>query len=1075
MLKKVTASILAAVMLCCGFVFVGLAEESYADQIAEYFSDDPMVIRSKYSDTAVGENVSMVECGNKVYCFGWNSTQIYDTAANTWTSAPVMLSLRSEYSAVENGGKIYLVGGIIGNEVTDKVDIFDTETGTWSVGQEIPFGFVDGEAVSIGDNIYCFGGYDDVNHSVKSRDTYIYDTVNQTWSYDGYLPNGGVYTGVAVGSKIYCTAKYSGDGNYTYVYDTSNNVWSERQIRPSYSYGSVSNQEGKLMKLGEFLIFINYGSDSGSKVRYAYMPDKDIWVVLPDTLPEMDLPARRTTIIGDRIYTIKDSMHDGVMQGRLEITYIYSNQKIYTNRNNVAVGQRHILVYKDGVLMSKGNNDYGQLGNGSTAESDDFVAVNTPWTEKGEAVMSLTASGNMSYVITDKYNLYGWGQNANSQLGNGSMENVLTPELLAENVVDVDAGEAHTIILKRDATVWVSGNNTYGQLGNNSTSTKRRFAKVYEGALAIAAGDYQSYIIDSERKLYSCGKNTSGQLGINSTESMKKIYTYVMDGVTKVTAGANHAVAVKENGTVYSWGSNSYGQLGLELTVENAIAPVQSNNLVGTESIKAGGNLTSFLNGGYLYQCGYMGWSKNYLPKKVMSVTGVKEFDADELCIGMDSDNNLWQWGISTYDQKYMETNTALEPVRIGGLKNIEKVDANQDQVLAVNSDRNLFVWGRGWFGTGKSGEEVYGYPKKSDKYSSADEIARGKNHNVIISAEVVEGWGSNSNNQLGKFLPKNVIENSRVIELSGYTEEGDNYNASDYLENEPLKIAAGNDFTLVVRRHCIGFEGYNAIFEKQLVGIGRNYLGQLGTGESSISESEPVVILQKDIETVSAGDSFAVATTEDGEYERDTYVWGANEYGQLGLGHTDTVYTPTRLENPQDEEDWGVFKQVSAGPDFCVGVTEAGNVYTWGRNSAGQLGLGHKQNMLKPTRIRGLTNVREVVAGYNHALAIKKDGTLWTWGYQNDGQLGRALGNNRVPGQVLGIPAIKKAAAGRGYTVAVDVDGNVYTFGTNERSSLGLYRNVPENIYGGIGEEPKIKPLMTAKSVENTEEGENK
>ena len=143
-----------------------------------------------------------------------------------------------------------------------------------------------------------------------------------------------------------------------------------------------------------------------------------------------------------------------------------------------------------------------------------------------------------------------------------------------------------------------------------------------------------------------------------------------------------------------------------------------------------------------------------------MSVTGVKEFDADELCIGMDSDNNLWQWGNSTTtDQKYMRKQILhWSLVRIGGLKNIyEKVDANQDQVLAVNSDRNLFVWGRGWFGTGKSGEEVYGYPKKSDRSSSADEIARGKNHNVIISAEVVEGWGSNSNNQLGKFLPKNV------------------------------------------------------------------------------------------------------------------------------------------------------------------------------------------------------------------------------------------------------------------------------------------------------------------------------
>ena len=60
-----------------------------------------------------------------------------------------------------------------------------------------------------------------------------------------------------------------------------------------------------------------------------------------------------------------------------------------------------------------------------------------------------------------------------------------------------------------------------------------------------------------------------------------------------------------------------------------------------------------------------------------------------------------------------------------------------------------------------------------------------------------MKDWGSNSNNQLGKFLPKNVIENSRVIELSGYTEEGDNYNASDYLENEPLKIA-GREMTLL-------------------------------------------------------------------------------------------------------------------------------------------------------------------------------------------------------------------------------------------------------------------------------------
>lgn len=1068
MFKRVISMALVFMMFGCSLIFVeaGTAN-NYADNILEYFSDEPMVIRSKYSDTAVGDDVSMVEYAGKVYCFGSNSTQVYDPASNSWAAAPVMPVLRSEYAVAENGGKIYFIGGKVDNQNTRRTDVFNTQDNTWSDGAESPlyYNVIGAEAISVGNKIYCFGGYDSIYEDQKIDETYILDTQTSKWSYGEDMPEGGYYTAAAVGEEIYCTTRYYGDGNHTYVYNIAENSWSTRQVRPNYAYGTISNQEGKLMKLNDFLIFINHGSDNNSKPRYAYNPSEDVWVVLPDTLKGMDFPAGRTTIIGDRIYTIKDSIHDGVMQSRLEITYIYSNENLYPNSNNIAVGLRHILVYKDGVLMSKGNNDYGQLGDGTMTDSDNFVSVETPWTAKGESVQRVVASANMSYVITDKYNLYGWGQNENSQLGNGSMENVSIPELLAENVADVAAGTAHTVILKRDATVWASGNNTYGQLGNNSTSTKRRFARVYENASAIDAGDYQSYLIDSTGSLYACGRNNLGQLGINTSIYINKTtYTHVLDGVTQISAGFNHAVAVNNSGVVYCWGSNRFGQLGLDLSVVISSAPVQFRNMISPGNIKAGGNITAYVDNGYLYQCGYLGLKNVFVPELINKISGVKEFDVSELCIAIDKDNKLWQWGISTYDQKFREATSISEPVRIAGLKNVTSIDAKRGQVLAIRNNTALVAWGNGYFATGSDREEMFGYAKEINTMTSVHSAVRGKHHNIMILDYDVQGWGSNTNYPMGDIGSK-VRTVTDTCMSAMWREDGDGY---EYLDNDPIEISAGTEFSLVKRREMIFWSPYVRYYYT-LAGVGKNGKGQLGLGDIPYTE-DPEIIIKAEVSSFSAGDSFGIALIESDLSENiisdenilagGIYVWGANESGQLGLGAMSGVKVPTLM--PQDffESSGEKFTEVKAGPNFCLGLTNYGNVYGWGKNSVGQLGLGSNNNQKRPRKIPGLTNVKSIGVGLDFAMAIKKDGTLWTWGNNDKKQLGRIIGVENLPGQVLGISNAKLVSGGTGFTVVVDTKGDVYTFGTNEDGALGIWQNVPQTIYSGIGEEPIVTSL---------------
>ena len=171
-------------------------------------------------------------------------------------------------------------------------------------------------------------------------------------------------------------------------------------------------------------------------------------------------------------------------------------------------------------------------------------------------------------------------------------------------------------------------------------------------------------------------------------------------------------------------------------------------------------------------------------------------------------------------------------------------------------------------------------------------------------------------------------------------------------------------------------------------------------------------------------------------------WAWGDNFYGQLGVGDRTNRNTPTLVPIPAGASKWVL---VAAGPDFAIAVADSDKLYTWGVNDNGQIGNGIAGGLYAiPTRIpnpQNVTSWKWVSAGAQHCEALTMDGRLFAWGDNTLGELG--IGNTGyaiTPQQVqfpTGVTAWADVAAGPGYTLMLSQDGLLYGCG---KDSLGTF-----------------------------------
>lgn len=212
--------------------------------------------------------------------------------------------------------------------------------------------------------------------------------------------------------------------------------------------------------------------------------------------------------------------------------------------------------------------------------------------------------------------------------------------------------------------------------------------------------------------------------------------------------------------------------------------------------------------------------------------------------------------------------------------------------------------------------------------------------------------------------------------------------------------------------------------------GWGLNDLGQLGLG----SNGPPIrsaVRIGKDTNwvQVEAGATHVLALKRDGSL----WSWGGNSAGQLGTGSTVSSNAPVRVGS---ESAW---VEVRAGGFYSLARRADGTLWAWGGNTNGQLGLGNTTSQRTPMRVGTSADWAGLSAGVFHALALKTNGTLWAWGRNSFGQLGTGGRVNSTRPVAVGTSTDwQMVEAGLGHSFAIKTNGALFAWGANWYGQLG-------------------------------------
>ncbi|MEY3896593.1 MAG: hypothetical protein RLZZ214_2113 [Verrucomicrobiota bacterium] len=277
-------------------------------------------------------------------------------------------------------------------------------------------------------------------------------------------------------------------------------------------------------------------------------------------------------------------------------------------------GNDLVLQWANDKTYAWGANSYGQLGNNGTSNSSLPTSVLSSGALSGKCVVAVAAGSFHSLALCGDGTLAAWGRNDFGQLGNNSTTQSNVPinitnsgVLSGKTVVAISAGYYHNLALCSDGTVAAWGQNTYGQLGDGTnTNSSVPVAVTTAGGLSgktvtgIVAGYYHNLAQCSDGSLIAWGRNSYGQLGNNSaTDSSVPVditRSGVLNGLTvaQFAAGSDHSLVLCGDGSLAAWGRNNYGQLG-EGSGANSLVPVE----VDSTDVLAGKIVTSISAGGW--------------------------------------------------------------------------------------------------------------------------------------------------------------------------------------------------------------------------------------------------------------------------------------------------------------------------------------------------------------------------------------------------------------------------------------------------------------------------------------------
>lgn len=368
------------------------------------------------------------------------------------------------------------------------------------------------------------------------------------------------------------------------------------------------------------------------------------------------------------------------------------------------------------------------------------------------------------------------------------------------------------------------------------------------------------------------------------------------------------------------------------------------------------------------------------------------------------------------------------------------KYSSGGAHTVLINTDGDTYAFGNNTHGQLGTGDYITKYsPTKNNLNVKIKGVNCGNRHTIFIDHDgKAYSTGFNRFGQLGlgDILNRNIP--TEIV-----------------LEDKIIVAGSGQDHTIL--QSDIG----------KVFGIGSNSHGQLGSEDLNLIATTPVLMsnVNEKIVGVYCGDHHTILLGESGK----VYGCGNNSHGQLGSNNIGkNVTKPVLISEKIIDAD--------GGQNYTLLLNNNGKVYSLGENHRGQLGLGDTNNRNEPTLITTIIEkIVQVSCGENHSMITSENGNVYAFGDNTLGLLGlwnSGYNMNRdLPTKIVGLDTkIISAICGNMSTLLVDENGLVYTFGANYSGQLGLnderFRDVPTMIPFTIISKPNITNLQKGGNV---------